>query len=115
MTTLVAAAATPPVDEAIARVLDAERSARAAVELCAANAEAIRQAARARAHAIAERAAERAASVHRWTESSIRLRIAELDRERAALQQPAAPGPDEPQRVARALDLLAGELIGGPE
>jgi vacuolar-type H+-ATPase subunit H len=107
------AATTSPVDDAIARVLEAEGSARATVESCAAEADEVRQAARERAHAIAERAAERAAAVHRWTDESIRARIAELNRERAALSQPAASAPDEPQRLARALDRLAEELSGG--
>jgi len=112
--------ATPPhttttqgVDDAIARVLEAEQTARVAVGSCAEKADALRQAARARAHAIAERAAERAAAVHRSTDASIRARIDELNRERAALQQPEGPAPDEPERLARALDRLAEELAGG--
>lgn len=113
MATPVDTAAAAPVDEAIARVLEAERSAREAVARCTQDAEAMRQAARARAHAIAERAAERAAAVHRWTEVAIRARVDELSRERAALQQPAGSAPDEPQRLARALDRLAEELAGG--
>jgi predicted component of type VI protein secretion system len=106
-------ATTAPVDDAIARVLEAEQTARVAVGLCSEQADALRLAARARAHAIAERAAERAAAVHRWTDASIRVRIDELNRERAALQQPAGPTPDEPERLARALDRLADELAGG--
>lgn len=113
MASTVAAAATAPVDDAIARVLEAERSARAAVAQCAEDAESMRLAARARAHAIAERAAERAAAVHRWTDASIRARIDELNRERTSLLRPADPVADEPQRLARALDRLADELAGG--
>lgn len=113
MATPVDTAATAPVDDAIARVLEAERAARATVAQCAEEAEATRQAARARAHAIAERAAERAAAVHRWTDASIHARIDELNRERDDLLQPAGPAPDEPQRLARALDRLAEELAGG--
>ena len=103
------------VEEAIIRVLEAERSARAEVERCAADAEQIRQVARLRARAIAERAAERAAKVHRWMDASIRTRVEELTRERASLQQPAMPNPEEPARLARALDRLAAELSGGTE
>ncbi len=112
--------ATPPhtttthgVDDAIARVLEAERTARGAVTLCSEQAEAIRQAARARAHGIAERAAERAAAVHRWTDASIRARVDALNQERAALRQATTTAADEPQRLARALDRLAEELAGG--
>lgn len=100
------------VDDAIARVLAAEQSARAAVDACGADAEAIRKAARDRAHGIAERAAERAAAVHRWTDAAIRARVEALNRERAALREPAAPPPDEPARISRALDRLAEELSG---
>jgi vacuolar-type H+-ATPase subunit H len=103
------------VEEAIIRVLEAERTARAEVDQCAADAEQIRQEARLRARLIAERAAERAARVHRWMDASIRTRVEELNLERASLQQPAMPHPEEPARLARALDRLAAELSGGTE
>jgi len=102
-------------EEAIIRVLEAERSARAEVEQCATDAEQMRQEARLRARAIAERAAERAARVHRWMDVSIRTRVEELNLERASLQQPAMPNPEEPARLVRALDRLAAELSGGTE
>jgi vacuolar-type H+-ATPase subunit H len=103
------------VDEAIMRVLEAETSARAAVEQCVADADEIRQDARVRARAIAERAAERVAKVHRWMDASIKGRVEHLNLERASLQQPATPNPEEPARLARALDRLAAELSGGRE
>jgi hypothetical protein len=103
------------VDEAIMRVLKAETSARAAVEQCAADAERIRLEARARARTIAERAAERVARVHLWMDASIRARVDALNLERTSLQQPATPNPEEPARLARALDRLAAELSGGTE
>jgi hypothetical protein len=106
---------TSRVDDAIVRVLYAEQSAREAVAQCAADAERLRQDARARARAIAERAAERVARVHQWTESALRVEIARLNEQRAALQLPAPDDPDEPARVARALDRLAAELTGGAE
>lgn len=103
------------VDQAIVRVLHAEQSARDAVAQCAADAERVRQDARARAHAIAERAAERVSRVHGWTEARLRREIERLNAQRAALLQPAPPDPDEPARVARALDRLAAELTGETE
>lgn len=106
---------TARVDEAIARVLQAEQSARAAVAQCALDAERLRQDARARARAIAERAAERVARVHEWTQAALRAEIGRLEAERAALRQPAAPDPSEPARIARALECLASELSGGEE
>jgi ribosome-binding ATPase YchF (GTP1/OBG family) len=106
---------TSRVDQAIVRVLHAEQSAREAVAQCAVDAEVLRQEARARAHAIAERAAERVARAHRWTDAALRSAVEQLNQQRAALQQPAPPDPDEPARVARALDRLGAELTGGSE
>lgn len=106
---------TSRVDQAIVQVLHAEQSAREAVAQCVVDAERVRQDARTRARAIAERAAERVARAHQWTDAALRREIERLDRERAALQQPAPPDPDEPARVARALDRLGAELTGGSE
>jgi hypothetical protein len=103
------------VDEAIVRVLEAEQTARAAVVQYTSDAEQIRAQARVRAHAIAERAAERVARVHRWTDSTIRKRVDQLNGERSALQGAEPLDPDEPVRVALALDRLAAELSGGTE
>jgi len=100
------------VDEAIARVLHAEQSARDAVARCTIDADRLRQDARTRARAIAERAAVRVARAHEWTEAGLRATIDRLNAQRAALLQPAPPDPDEPVRVARALDWLAAELTG---
>ena len=106
---------TSRVDQAIVRVLHAEQSAREAVAQCSVDAEFLRQEARARARAIAERAAERVARAHQWTDAALRSEIERLNQQRAALQQPAAPDPDEPARVARALDRLSAELTGSSE
>jgi vacuolar-type H+-ATPase subunit H len=106
---------TSRVDQAIVRVLHAEQSAREAVAQCAVDAELMRQDARARARAIAERAAERVTRAHQWTDAALRSEVARLNEQRAALQQPAPPDPEEPARVARALDRLSAELTGGSE
>jgi hypothetical protein len=103
------------VDEAIVRVLEAEQAARAAVVQYASDAEEIRAQARLRAHAIAERAAGRVARVHRWTDAAIRQRVDQLNGERTALRGAKPIDPDEPARVARALDRLAAELSGVTE
>jgi len=106
---------TSRVDLAIVRVLDAEQSARDAVAQCTVDAERVRHEARTRARVVAERAAERVARVHEWTAARLHEEIQRLNEQRAALLQPAAPDPDEPARVARALDQLAAELTGGTE
>ena len=103
------------VDEAIVRVLEAEQAARAAVVQYTSDAEEIRAQARVSAHAIAERAAGRVARVHRWIDAAIRQRVDQLNGERSALQGAEPIDPDEPARVARALDRLATELSGGTE
>jgi vacuolar-type H+-ATPase subunit H len=103
------------VDEAIARVLHAEQSARDAIAQCTIEADRLRQDARTRARAIAERAALRVARAHEWTEAGLRAQIDRLNEQRAALLQPPLPDTDEPARVARALDWLAAELTGRPE
>ena len=106
---------TSRVDQAIVQVLHAEQSARDAVAQCAMEAERLRQDAKTRAHAIAERAAERVARAHQWTDAALRSEIDRLNQQRAALQQPAPPDPDEPARVAHALDRLSAELTGDSE
>lgn len=100
------------VDAAIARVLDAERAARAAVEAAQQEAEAMRADARARDKRIAERAAGRIATVRAGMAGKRAARLAALEA--------AAVGPD-PQAVedasalahlAAAVAQLADELIG---
>jgi hypothetical protein len=99
-------------DEAIARVLDAERAAHAAIERCAVEADALRLASRERARRIAARGAERGARVHRLFDDATRRRIAALGAARAQVIEPAAPLPHEPERLDAALDRLADELAG---
>jgi vacuolar-type H+-ATPase subunit H len=103
------------VDEAIARVLSAEQSARTAVESFAAEAERLRDGARVRARAIAERGAERAATVHRRTDAAIRRRIAQLNAERQALSRSTEADAREPARLAHALERLVADLVEGTE
>lgn len=99
------------VEAAIARVLDAERAARAAVETSQRAAEAIRADARTRDKRIAERAAARIAA--------IRAGMAERRAARLAAIETAGVGPD-PQaaedeaarsRLDQAVARLADELI----
>lgn len=103
--------ASPEVDAAIMRVLEAEQRAREEIRKCEAHARAIRLAGAARAHAIAERAARRVARVHAWTDAQIASRIAALDAERAQLDAGSAPL-DQQDRLKVAVAVLADELIG---
>lgn len=102
--------ATPEVDAAIARVLEAEQAARQGIELCELEARQRVQLAQATAHRIAERAARRVARVHLWTDAAIEARSAELNAARAALATADFSRPGEASRLAHALRRLAAEL-----
>jgi vacuolar-type H+-ATPase subunit H len=103
--------ASPEVDAAIMRVLEAEQAARSAVDGCRRDAERIVEGAQRRARAIAERAARRAARVHHWTDRAIASRVAELESQRAALLGSRAED-DDGTALLRAVELLADELTG---
>jgi vacuolar-type H+-ATPase subunit H len=100
------------VEAAIAGVLEAERAAGAAVESCAAQAQARVQRARERTRAIAERAAQRTACVRRIAAERLAERLAAIERERLALGEHADPDADELQRLHAAIDRLAATLTG---
>jgi vacuolar-type H+-ATPase subunit E/Vma4 len=101
------------VEAAIASVLEAERTARAAVETCAAQAQARVQQARDRARAIAERAAQRTARVRRVSAARLDARLAAVESERRALDRGSDAGADDLERLQAAIDTLADALAGG--
>lgn len=103
--------ASPDVDAAIMRVLEAEQTARAEVERCKRDADRIVEDAHRRARDITERAARRAARAHHWTDRAIAARLAELEAQRAALRMPAG-SEDDGEALVRAVELLANELTG---
>lgn len=102
----------PSMDDAILSVLQAEQAARAAVDASAAQADALTADARRRARSIAERGARRVDRVHRAVERTIATRLEALEHERAELPRTSAPPPDEGERLANAIELLADELAG---
>lgn len=101
------------VEAAIASVLEAERTARAAVETCAAQAQARVQQARDRARAIAERAAQRTARVRRVSAARLDARLAAVESERRALDRGSDADAGDLQRLQAAIDTLADALAGG--
>lgn len=103
--------ASPDVDAAIMRVLEAEQTARAEVERCRRDADQIVEDAHRRARDITERAARRAARAHHWTDRAIAARLAELESQRAALRV-SASGEDDGEALVCAVELLADELAG---
>ena len=115
MSALPSGASLPPdstIDAAIARVLEAERAAHVAVADAEREAARIDEEARARARAIGERCERRIRSVLAVHDAHVAVRIAALEAEAAALGRPHVPDAPELGRVARAVDALAGELIG---
>jgi hypothetical protein len=100
------------VEAAIARVLDAERAARAAVEDSQREAESIRADARAREKRIAERAATRIAALRAGTAERRAARLAAIEAEAVGPDPQAAQDEAARSRLANAIARLADELIG---
>ena len=100
------------VEAAIARVLDAERAARAAVEASQREAEALRADARAREKRIAERAAVRIAALRTGTAERRAARLTAIEAEGVGPDPQAAQDEAARARLASAVAQLADELIG---
>jgi hypothetical protein len=96
---------------AIARVLDAERGARAAVESAQREAEVIRADARALDKRIAERAAARIATIRAGVARNRSARVAALEAEAVGPDPRAAQDEAARARLATAVAQLAEELI----
>jgi hypothetical protein len=102
----------PGVEDAIARVLDAERRARAEVAAAQLEAEAIRAAARARDKRIAERAAARIAAIRAGMARKRAGRLAALEAEAIGPDPQAAEDEVARAHLDQAVARLADELIG---
>jgi Ni,Fe-hydrogenase I large subunit len=103
-------ASTSPAEVAIARVLAAEREARAAVADCARQAERDIQTARERARAIQARAAERVARAQAMAERELAQLRALDTAQHQALARVGSSAHDDAQQRARAVERLADEL-----
>jgi hypothetical protein len=99
------------VDAAIARVLQAERDAREAVQRCAREAEALLEQANERAREVARRAAERSVRVQQGSAAALQRRLDDLTAQQARLQHSALPA-DTPDRLRHAIAMLAAQLTG---
>jgi hypothetical protein len=100
------------VEAAIARVLDAERAARAAVEAAQREAEAIRAEARARDKRIAETAAARIAAIRAGMAEKRAARVAAIEAAATAPDPQAADDAAARARLDEAVAGLADEMIG---
>jgi hypothetical protein len=103
---------TGSVEAAIARVLDAERAARAAVDAARQDAEAIRADARARDKRIAERAGARIAAVRAGMADKRVARLAALEAAGIGADPQAVEDASALAHLAEAVGQLADELIG---
>jgi regulator of protease activity HflC (stomatin/prohibitin superfamily) len=108
----------PAVDEAMNRVLAAERDARQAVAECRAEAARLVAEAEARARALGGRSEARIRLAHRVADTAIARALAELaevppvsDLDRAAEGDPDR-GAAIPEPLARSLETLVTEILG---
>ena len=100
---------------AIARVLAAERDARAATLTCGHDAAALMQAAREAARHIGARAAQRSARVHDSAHAQTAVRLAAIDSQRARLAAVRIDPLVDAQRIRAAVSALATALLEGGE
>ena len=100
---------------AIARVLEAERAARAATQNAEGQAAALLQAAREAARRIGARAARRSAYVHDWAEAQIAARLAALDADRALLTALHPDAAADAAHVRAATQRLTAALLAAGE
>ena len=103
-----------PVEAAIARVLDAETKARAAIARARDEAKQSDENARAAGRALAARTEARINAVRAALTLQADAEVAELDREANALTAEPALTNEDLARLERALSALAAQLIGTP-
>ncbi len=101
------------VDEAINRVLKAEKEARQAVENCRFDARRIVNRARIGASRILERADDRIGLMHRRCEQSVGHRLSELRAEARRIPTQPVLEPDVRERLEVMVRRLAEEMIRG--
>ena len=99
-------------DEAIARVVAAERDATAAVARAQAEADALLEQARSVARAVEARTERRIAAARARFEHHMVERVAALDAEAEALDSDHAPNADDLTAVERAARAMAARLTG---
>lgn len=103
----------PVVDAAFAQVLQAEQTARAAVQAARAQADEIAEHARAQARSRAERTRRRVAAVRAAFEAALQSELKGLADEAEALAVVTPLVTNDDERVAHAVQRLAAQLAGG--
>jgi phage host-nuclease inhibitor protein Gam len=102
-----------PAETAMARVLDAERRAREAVDAAQAEAGHIAEAARAAQRRLAKRMRERVARVHEAFAAAVQAELLRIDALSQALPAHDEPDADDLARLERAVAQLAARLTEG--
>lgn len=100
------------VDEAMNRVLAAEREAREAVETCRGEAAAVLRRAEETAAAIGRRAERRVRAAHQIADAAVERALAALAGTRPAGGE-TAPAAAQVEAVGRAVAALVEEIVGG--
>jgi hypothetical protein len=100
-------------DEAIARVLRAERDARESVEQARREVAQIAEASRVAARTLAERTERRSRALVAAFERDLAARLVEIDGEAARLDSPQPLAADEQAAVQRVVATIARELTTG--
>ena len=103
----------PDDEAAMARVLAADREARAALEQSRRTAAHMLREARAAAKLVSARAASRVNAVRAAMARRLAARLAQLDAEERGAIAAGALDPQERARLAHAVERLAAELAGG--
>jgi cell division septum initiation protein DivIVA len=101
-----------PAEDAMAKVLRAEREARDAVERSKVEAGQLAEASRSSARAVAERTERRIRAAVNAFERELAQRLGEIDAEAALIAAPHALGADELAALGRAVRAIARELAG---
>lgn len=101
------------VEEAVVRVLRAEREAREAIDASRAEAQRIAEQARAAARRCAERARERAARGQAAMARRLQEGLSAIDAEARALPEHSEPDARDRARLESAVQTLAAALTGG--
>jgi len=101
------------IERAIARVLEAEREARAATEAARVDAKARVERARSQAIEIARRAERRIARYQSAIEQSVEAERRDIEAQIGALAHAAGEDPHSLRREADAVETLVAELTGG--
>lgn len=100
------------VDQAIERVLAAEREANKAIEECRQQARSLASRARARSRRILERADERIGGLRARSDPTVNKTIAELEAQMHGLSGEPTLDDEQLARVERGVRILAAEITG---